>query len=119
MEKHDNLKEELISIRAGTVMPDRAGEFWTPEERCSMLSLFQSGAGLSDIALELKRTEMAVVQQLFIMGLFSRPNAVHHRKKKLAQCLCAKCGLADGCAIKNQVQTQSAFDMVTNCCSAM
>ena len=101
MEIKNDEKEQLVQMRGGFMVPERGGEYWTDEEREKLCMLFFSGVGLTTIALELRRTEMAVVQQLCQLGLFSPQNSPRKKRKKDCQCLCEQCSLVESCSAKN------------------
>ena len=86
------------AIREGQVIPERSREYWGDDEQEKMTSLYNSGVGISQISLELQRSEMAVVQQLMTAGLLTSPGASRTRKGTAPKCLCEKCGFnSDGC----------------------
>lgn len=80
----------------------REGEYWTDEERCHLQRLFDSGTGLTLIAMLLQRTELAVIQQAQLMDLFTPP----HKKRKYGprppRCLCHNCKLDPAFCPRNQ-----------------
>lgn len=101
-------KEELLrAIREGTTCPDRAGEYWNKDEHKQLVDLFLDGVGLSEIALQLQRTEQAVVQRLLVAGLLTPPQNRREKKEpKLTDCLCPKCPYKDckHCPQQKEVQ---------------
>ena len=50
-------------MRHQTLRADRAGDYWTDDEKNRLRILFDSGVGITEIALELGRTEPAVYQR--------------------------------------------------------
>ena len=80
----------LIALRTGEMPAERSGEYWSEEE-------LQDGIDISDITLELGRSELAVCQQLTKLGLLSPQGKSRARKKKplTAQCLCPLCQVSD------------------------
>ena len=63
-------EEALAALRSGERPCERSGQYWSKEEREKLLRDFESGEGISDLALELNRTEPAVVQELKNAGAF-------------------------------------------------
>lgn len=91
MQNEHDLRELTRTIREGGLIPERSGEYWSKDEREEMVRSFRSGVGISEIALQLQRSEIAVVQQLVVMKLLISPRAGHPRRTKQARCLCEKC----------------------------
>ena len=82
-------------MRKRTTRLEREGDFWTQEEREKLTRLFDSGAGLTDIAIQLQRTEPAVYQQAEKLDLYRRKEKpARHRNDVLSSsCLCDRCRL--------------------------
>lgn len=98
-------QNQLIVLRNGMKPAERSGEYWSKEDIQLLERLYcQEGIGISDIALQLKRSEGAVCQQLTKMGLLT-PQGKHRTRKKEADdtteypegCLCHLC------QVKNRV----------------
>ena len=64
--------ETVKSMRKRTTRLEREGDYWTQEEREKLTRLFDSGAVLTDIAIQLQRTEPAVYQQAEKLDLYQR-----------------------------------------------
>ena len=64
MRSEEAFQESVRSMRNQTLRADRAGDYWTDDEKNRLRILFDSGAGITEIALELGRTEPAVYQQI-------------------------------------------------------
>ena len=90
----------MQAIRGGYMLPERSGEYWSDEEREKLSAFYHSGVGLSGIALELQRSETAIVQQLMAMGLMTAPNVVRTRRPREPSCLCGKCRFNAQCIRK-------------------
>ena len=87
--------ETVKSMRKRTTRLEREGDYWTQEEREKLSILFESGAGLTDIAIQLQRTEPAVFQQIEKLDLYQRKeNPSRHRNDSpTSSCLCDRCRL--------------------------
>jgi len=83
------------AIRAGLVQPERSGEYWGEDEREKLKELFNEGIDISRIALELQRSEMAVIQQLIMGKFLTSPGTSRPRKPKPPRCLCQECRLGE------------------------
>lgn len=90
MLEHD-CTESVKNMRNRTVRLDREGDYWTAEERESLAQKFHDGMGITAIALELQRTESAVIQQIEAMDLFGRKKKTSSPKQP--RCLCSSCQL--------------------------
>lgn len=91
MQNENDLRDLTRMIREGNLIPERSREYWSTKEREEMVQSFQSGTGISEIALQLQRSEMAVVQQLITAGLLTSPGASRPRKRKKHKCRCPSC----------------------------
>jgi len=85
----------LTAFRNGNLLPERSGAYWEQEERSELQRLYQEGTGISQIALTLQRSEIAVIQQLAAMQLLTPPNKVRIQKPRSVSCLCQKCSVPD------------------------
>lgn len=95
--------ERVRTMRERTTRLDRAGDYWTEEEKEILVQKFMAGEGITAIALELQRSEPAVYQMIEKLDLYNRKNQpIRHRTKgKPKGCLCKKCenypALCPGC----------------------
>jgi hypothetical protein len=92
------------AIREGQVIPERSGEYWCDDEQEKMTNLYNSGVGISQIALELQRSEMAVIQRLITENLLTPPGAARKRTTKAPHCLCEECSMRRNCRQRKQNQ---------------
>ncbi len=89
---NDYDRQDLIKQRAGLEPPAHEGDYWSDEDRARLKCLFDMGFGISEIALELRRGEPAICQQLEQMGLFERKRRRHRTRPALPSgCLCKEC----------------------------
>lgn len=84
-------EESVKNMRNRTVRLDREGDFWTADEKEALVRKFNEGEGITAMALELQRTESAVIQQIEALDLFGRKKK--NPAPKLPCCLCANCKL--------------------------
>ena len=87
----NNYTESVKNMRNRTVRLDREGDYWTAEEREALAQKFHDGVGITAMALELQRTESAVIQQIEAMDLFGRKKK--NPTPKQPRCLCSSCQL--------------------------
>ncbi len=97
MEDSYDCQQLLKTFRDGQMIPERAGEYWGNDEREKLIDLFCSGVGISQIALELQRSEMAVIQQLITSKLLTSPGTQRSRRPPKPHCLCENCQLCGSC----------------------
>ena len=85
--------ETVKSMRKRTTRLEHEGDYWTQEEREKLSILFDSGAGLTDIAIQLQRTEPAVFQQIEKLDLYQRKEHPSRRRNDPlpSSCLCDRC----------------------------
>lgn len=89
-------REMIRRHRNGTIRFDREGEFWRDDEKLKVKMMFEEGYGISEIAIDVGRTEPAVMQQIEKMDLYQRAqNPKRHRAPpKAPVCLCSTCSLS-------------------------
>lgn len=87
----NNYTESVKNMRNRTVRLDRQGDYWTADEKETLARKFREGEGITAMALELQRTESAVIQQIEAMDLFGRKKK--NPTPKQPCCLCANCKL--------------------------
>ena len=94
MRSEEAFQESVRSMRPQTLRADRAGDYWTDDEMNRLRILFDSGVGITEIALELGRTEPAVYQQIEKLDLYGRKQNPQRQRngKKPPECLCGRCG---------------------------
>ena len=98
-------REKLIGQRVDGLAPLRNYSTWKEEEIKSLIDMYFDGIGISDMALELERSETSVFMQLH------RPGILPHIKKgrsqrKENQCKCNTCGLRFTCDKNPEFNTQ-------------
>ena len=94
------IERELIRrLRNGAIRLDHEGDVWHDDEKFKVKFMFEEGYGISEIAMEVQRTEHAVMQQIEKMDLYQR--ALNPKRRKLSAkipvCLCKVCTLDSGC----------------------
>lgn len=90
-----NHRKALIALRSGECPPQRSGEYWSEDDLQKLTIMFESGDGISEIAIRLGRTEVAIYQQLEKKGYLSSQCKPRNRQKKervIEDCLCPFCG---------------------------
>lgn len=94
MRSEEAFQESVRSMCHQTLRADRAGDYWTDDEKNRLRILFDSGVGITEIALELGRTEPAVYQQIEKLDLYGRKQNPQRQRngKKHPECLCGRCG---------------------------
>ncbi len=85
--------EQVRMMRERTTRLDRAGDYWTEEEKEMLVQKFMAGEGITAIALALQRSEPAVYQMIEKLDLFNRKAQPMRRRcnRKPSGCLCPKC----------------------------
>ena len=98
MPNENELSQTLIKIRQCTTRLAHEGAYWEETEKEKLARMFYSGVGISEIAVELQRTEPAVFQQIEKMDLYQRKENPQRRKYAPRQpgCLCRACQLDPG-----------------------
>lgn len=91
-------REMIQRHRNGTIRFDREGEIWRDDEKRQVKIMFESGYGISEIAIAMERTEPAIMQQIEKMDLYQRAQNPKRQRNsvKSAVCLCNVCSLERG-----------------------
>lgn len=82
----------IQAMRQRTSQLEREGTYWTDDDKERLRSLFFDNVGITDIALILQRTEVAVAQQIQLMNLYEKVRRPSVQKKQEG-CFCKKCSL--------------------------
>lgn len=89
MESH---REALIVLRSGKSAPVNGNGYWSDRDREYLKTNYADGADISELSLELGRTEASVFTQLFLMGMLSAQCTKRAQcKKAKVKCLCPNC----------------------------
>ena len=89
----NDLQQSLRELRSHRKLPEREGEYWSDEERENLSRKFNEGAGISEIAVALHRSEPAIMQEIEKLDLYDRKaNPRRQRTARQAGCLCGRCG---------------------------
>ena len=89
-------KERVRAMRQRTAQLEREGMYWTEDEKEQLKRSIWDGVDITEIALSLQRTEMAVLQQAQLMGLYGKARNCPPRKQK-GKCLCEQCLQKESC----------------------
>lgn len=63
MRSEEAFQESVRSMRNQTLRADRAGDYWRDDEKNRLRILFDSGVGITEIALELGRTDRQFISR--------------------------------------------------------
>lgn len=94
MINEEEFRQSVLIMRNKGEKLDREGEYWSDEERHYLQTLFDSGTGITAIAIILQRTELAVINQANQMDLFTPPYKKSRYSPRQPKCLCCNCKLA-------------------------
>lgn len=85
--------ETIKSMRNRTTRLEREGDYWTQMEKDQLVRLFHNGIGITEMAIQLQRTEPAVFQQIEKLDLYQRKENPQRRKNPAqpSDCLCNLC----------------------------
>lgn len=91
--------ERIQAMRQRTGQMNREGTYWTDDDKETLKTLFSQNVGITEIALILQRTEVAVMQQIQSLNLYEK---VRRQSAKTQEgCLCKQCTLQSSCVSKN------------------
>ena len=104
-----NKKVAVKNMRKIPYVQDRDRDYWTEDERRQLKRMFNDGEDLSEIALILQRTEIAICQQTVALGLYVRKRRPGKPKDDSECCLCKKCTASLGkCPRRQQCDEKEA-----------
>ena len=88
-----NYTESVKSMRNRTKCLEHEGDYWTDQERESLIKKFHEGMGITQIAITLQRTEPAVIQKIEKLDLYDRKGNPARAKNRCKQtkCSCKEC----------------------------
>ena len=88
----ESYREALIDLRSGKTAPINGNGYWSEHDREKLQRMYKDGTDISEISIDLGRTEVSVYSQLLQMGLFAPQCRQRGRSKKPAvRCLCPNC----------------------------
>jgi hypothetical protein len=96
MMKDKTITETVKCMRCQAIRMERQGDYWTDAEKRDLEQMFFEGIGISEIAVQLQRTEPAIWQQIEKMDLYGRqqrPQRIPRAVQK-PECLCRNCRAA-------------------------
>ena len=96
-------KNDIIAMRTTGAGLEKDGLVWSDEDKRKVEDLFHTGAGISEIALLMQRSEPAVLQQLVKEKFFQNETKSRTRTKREQSCLCPNCASYETCK-QNQQQ---------------
>lgn len=83
----NNKQELLIALRNGVIPSERSGEYWEEDEKAKLRQMFWKGKGISEMAVDLQRSENAVVQQLLLMRVLTPPHNTRQSGFRRKRCV--------------------------------
>ena len=111
MNTNHDLSDEIKTMRKiGHYMP-HDGWYWSDVDIDYLKENFNSGTGISQIAVELQRSELAVIQEIEKLDLYERKEYPkrHRRPRAKNWNECHYCnGDCDNCPIANDTSQQEA-----------
>ena len=93
MNKDNETREAIKSMRNRTMRMEHEGDFWTEENKEELIEKYADGFDISEIALGMGRSERAVMQMMDKLGLFDSQVCTrrHRVSRKNSGCLCDVC----------------------------
>lgn len=101
----ERLHDAIGQMRNNAMPLEKNRDYWSKEDYEKLNELFDQNYGITEIALNMRRTERAVYQQMLKQGLFEAKNRRWRERK--AKCICHKCPVKNTCEY---------YDKEGNCC---
>ena len=94
MMNSDAQRKRIRSLREGTVKLEHEGDYWSNQEKETLIRNFNNGVGITEMADQFRRSEPAIMQQIEKMDLYHRKdNPKRRRSIGKCRCLCDRCQL--------------------------
>lgn len=85
------MTEVVIAMRTERTGLDNDGQYWSEADKRLLIEYFKEGLGITEIALKLRRSEPAIVQQLVKEHMFEHETRSRRSRKPKNQCMCLGC----------------------------
>lgn len=85
---------KIKALRSGEITLDREGDYWNENDIEKIKNAFDSGIGLSKIALMLQRTEVAIINEIEKLNLYQISKGCSKTRNNYS-CRCKGCKLRD------------------------
>lgn len=72
--------ETVRNMRRGIRRLDREGDYWSEDDKEKLRILFDLGTGITDISIQMQRTEPAIMQQIEKLDLYQRKENPSRRR---------------------------------------
>ena len=89
--------KDIIAMRLYGEGLDNDSQYWTDKDKKRLEDDFAAGVGITEIALELKRSEPAIVQMLMKGNHFRTEIKPRNRSNRGRQCICGRCNDFEFC----------------------
>lgn len=94
-----DLKPKIIAMRKKGEGMENDGHYWKEEEINRLIEGHNDGIGISELAVELSRSESAIIQQMYREGLLVTPETKkRNRSPKPEPPACETCEMKEECA---------------------
>lgn len=92
------MNKDVIDMRMKGIGLYNDSQFWTEADKSLIISFFNDGMGITEMALKLGRSEPAIMQQLIKDNMFEHEKRTHRcRVKKPLACGCLECIFNEVC----------------------
>ena len=96
----DIVLETIRGMRAGIIKPEHENWFWSDFDNELLITNYNNGIGISELAVLLNRSEQAIYQRLRALGFFDIYCKHRRREKKEEKCLCGANCLCSECILR-------------------
>ena len=95
---------EIIAMRLYGEGLDNDGQYWSEQDKKTLLDRFDEGVGITELAIDFKRSETAIMQMLNKEKRFQFEVKSRNRNSCGSQCLCSRCFYYQVCpqSLRNQ-----------------
>ncbi len=90
-------QKTIRAMRSDGAHFENDGKYWDDETLDTLREMYFDGAGITEIAYDLKRNESAIVQQLQKYGCFSAVHKIRDTSRSRKKCKCIDCPEYETC----------------------
>lgn len=85
------MKNIIIAMRSGDFDLENDGQYWSEADKRMLIDFFNEGIGITKMALEMGRSEPAIVQQLVKERMFEHETQTRRSRERSCICRCPQC----------------------------
>lgn len=93
-----SFQEKIIALRFQGEGMENDGAYWTEADRRYLIEEYVNGMSISHLAINLHRSEGAIMQQMIQEGLVVTPEGKRRNRRPKTDPCCDSCKMIEDCA---------------------